>query len=228
MKIISALFTAGSGKLGGIVASHNAGGNYLRALVIPTDPATALQIAVRNAMTILSAGWLDDLTDAQRDQWNTYAANTPVTDTLGQTINISGLNQYQRTNVPRLQAGVTRLDTAPTVFNYGSFTDPSFTIDTANDEVDVGFADTDAWANETDSHMLVYGSLPQNQTKNFFKGPYRLLGTIDGDDATAPTSPAALALSVPYVAGQRGFFRIRVSRVDGRLSGQFRGSGVAP
>lgn len=227
MKFVSALFTTASGKLGGIVASHNAGGQYFRGLVIPTDPATAFQIAVRNSMTILSAGWLDDLTDAQREAWATYAANTPITNVLGAPINVSGLNMYQRTNVPRLQAGLTRLDTAPTTFNFGSFTDPSFAVDTANDEVDVTFADTDAWANEDDSSMLVYGSLPQNQTRNFFKGPYRLLGTIDGDVTTPPSSPAALALSVPVVAGQRVFFRVRVSRADGRLSGEFRGSAVA-
>lgn len=227
MKFKSAAFTQASGSVGGMTFSHNAGGLYVRARSIPTDPASVRQVAVRNAMTQVSAAWIDTLTQAQRDAWETYAANVPLVDRLGDPINVSGLNMYQRTNVIRLQSSLGRLDAAPIIFNLGSFSDPSFAIDTAADEVDVTFVDTDTWANEDDSSMIVFGSLPQNQTINFFKGPYRVLGTIDGDSITPPTSPAALSLSVPVSAGQRDFFRVRVSRADGRLSGEFRGTAVA-
>ena len=36
-----------SGKIGGVVASHNRGGQYFRQHVIPTDPATGLQSTMR-------------------------------------------------------------------------------------------------------------------------------------------------------------------------------------
>lgn len=227
MKFKSAAFTQTSGSVGGMTFGHNKGGLFVRARSIPTDPSTALQTTVRNSMTQLSAAWIDQLTPTQRDGWETYAENVPIIDRLGDPITVSGLNMYVRGNVARLQTLLPRVDTAPTIFNLGSFTDPAFVIDTANDEVDVTFTDSDDWANEDDSAMLIFGSQPQNPTINFFKGPYRFLARIDGDGTTPPTSPAAIALSVPIVAGQRMFFLARVSRADGRYSGKFRGTDLA-
>jgi hypothetical protein len=66
--------------------------------------------------------------------------------------------------------------------------------------------------------MFGYISRPQNITKNFFRGPYRYAGKIEGDSVTPPTSPATLVSDFPYAAGQRAFLRVRVSRADGRLS----------
>lgn len=227
MLIKSAVIASGSGSLAGMTISRNKGGMYLRARAIPTNPATVLQTAVRAAMASLAVLWQDTLTAGQRTAWGTYAENVPLINPLGDPINVTGLNMYIRSNVGRLQAGLARVDDGPTTFNLGEYTAPSFAIDTASDEVDVTFTDTDDWANEDDASMLVYGSAPKDPTINFFKGPYTLLGTIDGDAITAPTSPAAIALAQAIVAGQRNFFRIIVSRADGRLSTSFRGLGDA-
>lgn len=227
MLIKSAVIASGSGSIAGMTLSRNAGGMYLRARAIPTNPASALQQAVRAAMASLAVLWQDTLTAAQRTAWATYAENVPLVNSLGDPINVSGLNMYIRSNVPRIQAGLARVDDGPTTFNLGEYTAPTFAIDTASDEVDVTFENTDAWANEDDSSMLVYGSAPKDPTINFFKGPYTLLDTIDGDSVTAPTSPAAIALAQAIVAGQRNFFRIVVSRADGRLSADFRGESDA-
>jgi len=227
MLIKSPVIAAGSGSIAGLTASHNKGGLYLRARTIPTNPGTTLQTAVRAAMASLSVLWQDTLTALQRLAWETYAENVPLINKLGDPINVTGLNMYIRSNVGRLQAGLPRVDDGPSTFNLGEYTAPSFSIDTASDEVDVTFDNTDAWANEDDSALLVYGSSPKDPTINFFKGPYTLLDTIDGDSVTAPTSPAAIPLAQAIVAGQRNFFRIVVSRADGRLSADFRGEGDA-
>lgn len=227
MKFKSALVTQVSGSVGGMTGSHNKGGMYFRARSIPTNPQSAFQVAIRNAMAGLVVDWSAVLSAAQRAAWDTYAANVPVVNALGDTINLSGQQQYIRSNVPRAQAGLTAIDDAPTAFNLGEFTDPSFSIDTANDEVDVTFDNTDAWANEDDSSMIVFASRPQSAGINFFKGPYRLAGTIDGNSTTAPTSPAAIALPFPITAGNKIFFQVRVSRADGRLSSPFRGVSLA-
>ena len=71
--------------------------------------------------------------------------------------------------------------------------------------------------------MIVYSSRPQNQSINFFKGPYQLAGTVDGDDTTAPTSPQEITSPFPLTDGQHLFVQIRVHRIDGRLSGKWRG-----
>jgi hypothetical protein len=69
--------------------------------------------------------------------------------------------------------------------------------------------------------MILWAGKPRNQSVNFYSGPFRLLGTIDGNSTTAPTNPATLALNAanyPLVIGSKTDYRIRVSRADGRLS----------
>lgn len=227
MKFTSALIEAASGSLGGMTFSHNRGGQYIRGRAVPTNPNSVLQQAVRGYMSQLAAAWHDTLTAAQRLAWDAYGENVGVLDRLGKTIYLTGQNHYIRSNVPRLQAAATRIDDGPTTFNLGSEGTPSFAIDTANDEVDVTFVDTDLWVDEDDSHMLVYASIPNDQTRNFFKGPYQFIGSIDGDSVTPPTTPAAIALPQAIVAGQRNFFQVRTSRADGRLTPVFRGLGDA-
>lgn len=223
----SGLITQGSGSIGGMTIAHNSGGQYIRARTIPTNPNTPAQQTVRNAMAILSTRWVEALTQVQRDAWQVYAGNVTVTNALGDQINISGLNMYIRGNVSRILGSLPIADNAPTIFDIGTFSDPGFTIDTANDELDISFTDTDDWANEDDAAMMVFASNVQNPTINYFKGPYVFIGQILGDSITPPTSPAAIALPGPTVIGQRSFFRVNVTRVDGRLSGNFLGSADA-
>lgn len=227
MKFKSALVTSVSGSIGGMTGSHNKGGMYFRARAIPTNPASTYQVAVRNALAQLVVRWGEILTQTQRDQWNVYAFNTPVTNALGDSVQRSGQQMYLRGNIVRLQNGLALADDGPAEYNLGSFTSPSFAIDTANNEVDVTFENTDEWANEDDAAMIVAASRPQSVGTSFFKGPYRIAGQIDGDGTTPPTSPAAIALPFPVVAGDRVFLRAVVSRADGRLSSPFRGFGDA-
>lgn len=218
MKFQSQIISRGSGSIGGLTASHNKGGNYFRARVTPTDPATAFQTVVRAAHASLVNFWNDVLTQAERDAWAVYATNTPLTDAFGDPRTVTGLNMYVRGNVSRIQNGLPRVDSAPTVFSLGEFTLTSIAVTQPTQQIAITFEATDAWANEDDSGMLVYVSRPQNPGKSFFKGPYRLAGDIQGDATTPPTSPETLALPFAVVPGQRIFAKIRVSRADGRLS----------
>ena len=223
----SAFLTQASGSVGGVTASRNRGGQYFRARAVPVNPGTPQQSAIRGFVTALSNDWINTLTQADRDLWNVYAANVTLVGPLGDPINVSGLNMYVRSNVPRLQAAEPRVDQGPDIFDIGDYTNPSFALDEPADEVDVTFTDTDDWANEDDAAMLIYASRPQNPTINFFKGPYRFAGAIQGDSITPPTSPAAIALPFPVAVGQRIFLRANVSRADGRLSAPFRGQSAA-
>lgn len=222
----SALITQASGSVFGMTFSRNKGGNYIRQRQIPVNPNSPQQQAVRGIVGDLSNLWVNTLTAAQRTAWTDYAANVPLVNKLGDPNTVPALSMYVRSNTPRVQAGQARVDDGPTDFTLGGFTNPSFGVDAANDEVDVSFTNTDAWANETGSFALVYASRPQNASIDFFKGPYRLAGVIAGDDVTAPTSPAAIALPFAVVAGQKVFFKFSVSRLDGRLSQVFRGFGI--
>lgn len=223
MKIKSQLVTQMSGSLGGITGSHNKGGLYLRARSIPVNPNSAAQQAVRNALSSLVNLWTGTLTAAKRAAWETYAANVPKTDTLGDTLQLSGQQWYIGANVPRLQASLARVDDAPTVFNRGNTDETiAITASEATQLMSVAFDDTLAWADEDGSSLLVYASRPQNASINYFKGPYRFAGQIDGDSGTPPTSPTTIAVPFPVVEGQQIFVATAITRADGRLTSRQR------
>ena len=212
------LFVGVSGKIGGLVFSHGAGGPYIRTAGLVTNPNTPKQQLVRAILAQLTSLWVDTVTPTQREAWATYAANVPLTNRIGDPRNVSALNMYVRTNVPLIQALFARQDDAPTIFDLGDFTAPIALAQEAAQEITVVFTDTDDWANETDAGMLIYVSRPQNQSVKFFKGPYQFVGSIDGDDTTAPTSPQLFSVPFPITNGQNVFWRAQVVRADGRLS----------
>jgi len=222
MKYTSALVTAASGSLKGITASHNKGGAYLRGRVTPTNPNSAQQIAVRAALSQLAQAWNTDLSAVQRTAWNLYASNVSRVNSLGAAVHLSGLQEYIRSNASRLQAGVARVDDAPTQFDSGQLTVPAAgLIDTltAPNVLKIGFANTDPWAIAAGGYLLVYASAAQNPGISFFKGPFRFVGKVTGA-ATPPTSPATIptTLLLPIVAAKTTFVQVRASAPDGRLT----------
>lgn len=214
------LIAQASGSVAGNTFSRNRGGQYIRNRATPVNPQTAQQVAVRNAFSQLTVAWGQTLTDTQRAAWDNYAANVPVLNALGDSIFLTGFNMYVRSNTPRLQAGLTRVDSGPTTFDLGTFTPVTVAFKVTGGFEEVTFTNGDAWANENDSSMLVYGSRSLSPTINFFKGPFRLAGTIDGDGTTAPTSPAETTSPFTIVIGNAYYARVRVSRADGRLSSE--------
>lgn len=219
MKFKPVLGSELSGSMGGITASHNAGGAYFRNRVIPTNPGTSFQTAIRSFVGQLTSLWLNTLTSAERAAWDLYAGNVPLLDALGEPINVSGLNMYVRSNVPRLQGALPRVDVAPGVFNLGDFTPAGMSsLSAATQNFNVEFTEADDWVGEDNSSMLVYSSRPQNPSINYFKGPYRLAGQVAGEVAVPPTTPQAVGSAFPFVLGQVVHVRVQVSRADGRLS----------
>lgn len=222
MKFKSALLTSASGSVGGATWSRNKGGMYIRARAIPTNPSSTYQQTVRSAMAQLVTLWGSVLTAAQRAAWDVYADNTPLIDPLGSPTLVSGLNMYVRGNVLRLQTALVRADDAPTTYDLGGYTEPSVTASEATQQVSVAFDNTDAWANEDEAAMFCSVSRPFGAGINYFTGPYRLAGLVEGDSTTPPTSPATIAVPFAFVAGQKLGVRCVVSRADGRRSADFR------
>ena len=114
MKGLPLLLTAMSGSVGGLTFSHNRGGAYVRDRAIPTQPNTFQQVIIKAIFGTLSGLWSSLLTAAQRDDWDLYAAATPLTDKLGQPFFPTGLNMYIRGNTPLIQGGSARIDAGPT------------------------------------------------------------------------------------------------------------------
>lgn len=221
VKFKSSLLAQASGSVGGSTYSRNKGGMYIRNRAVPTNPNTAEQQVVRNALTSLSQLWVQTLTQAQRDAWQVYAEQVPITNSLGDARPIPPLAMYIRCNVARLQASLTRVDNAPVIFDLGGFTSPVLTVTAATNLVSVAFTNTDGWATAIGGAMIVKASRPMNQSIQYFKGPYRYAGKISGA-ATPPTSPAALALPFPVAVGALVAFEVTAAFPDGRYSAPLR------
>jgi len=225
----SQLVTQASGSVGGTTYSHTGSGLYMRARSIPVNPNSGYQLQVRSSLTELVMKWLDTLTAAQRNAWNLWAKNTPFTNALGDSFSISGQNAYIGANTGRLQAiakltaTIARVDDAPTVFDRGDFTTPVPVFSEATGLV-TSFTTGDDWVSEDEAAMLIFEGRPHNPSRNFFKGPFRLVDIIEGDSGSPPTSPkttsAANIASRGYVfaEGQNCWAKYVVVRADGRYS----------
>lgn len=210
-----------SGSIGGATWSHNSSGAYIRARSIPVNPNTDRQVAIRNLVKALAIAWQNTLTQVQRDAWDVYAANVDWTDSLGQAINLTGLNHYIRSNVPRMQVALARVDAAPGIFNLATAELAlGGAASEATQQITTTFDDTAAWTTETGGFQAFYMGIPQNGSIKFFGGPWRLLDGQFGQDAPngEPTSPRIVATPWPFIEGNRIWIRTRIGRADGRLS----------
>lgn len=227
----SQVLTQASGSVGGLTYSHAAGGMYMRARAFPVNPNTTFQQQVKSALTALVVRWTETLTPTQRASWNLYAANTPTTNALGDTIFLSGQNWYIASNTPRQQVNtklllvpaLATIDTAPVIFDRGDFTTPAIAALNEGASLEFSFTSADLWDNEPGSALLVYMGRPRNPGRNFFAGPFRLIGALQGA-VVPPTSPfiisetAATTRGFVYSEGQLVTFAFSVTRIDGRLS----------
>jgi len=211
------------GSMAGNTFSRNRFGAYVRARTKPVNPNTSRQQAVRNRMQALTTAWNQSLSDAQRTAWAQYAAAIPWLNALGEEQYLTGFNMFVRSNAAILQAGLTQVNAGPTTLSLPE-TDPTFAVvgDTAADEVDITFDNTMDWANEDGGAMIISVGQPVNQTRNFFAGPYRYAGVIEGDSVTPPTTGASISSPFSLDADNRIFVRARIVRADGRLSQFFR------
>jgi hypothetical protein len=212
-----------SGSQGGITVSRNRWGMYIRPRRVPVNPSSSRQQLVRSLLANLTSNWDTGLTPAQRAAWSLYGENVAMKDVFGRTIYLTGLNHYVRSNVALQQAGLTRVDDGPTIFDLPE-SDPTLSIAAAeaSSELTITYDDTRDWCDEDGGALIITCGAPQNPTINYYGGPWKFTDSEDGDSVTPPTSPGTMTSPYALTAGQRQFYRARIVRADGRLSGFFR------
>jgi len=218
MALIQAFLGEMSGKLNGSVYARNRGGTYVRKWAKPTNPNTAPQQAARAAMSALVTAWLGTLSALQRAAWETYAANVPMVNRLGQAISLTGQNHFIRSNSPRIQAGLASVEDAPVIFNLGTLNPLTGAATEAPQEINVTYDDTQDWCDEDDSALILQNSREMSATRNFFKGPFQFNAVAEGDSVAPPASPVTLVPLFALTEGNVVYVRARLSQADGRLS----------
>jgi len=216
------------GSIGGTVYSRNKSGAIARARTTPINPKTALQSAIRAILAFVSQLWRTGTTAAQKAAWAVFAANVPAKNKLGEVISLSGFNQFVKSNTAAQNAGLPNVAAAPVVFTLPG-EDPTLAVvvSEAAQTIAVTFDATRDWADEDNAALLVYMGVPQDDSIEFFDGPWRYAGAILGDDTTPPVTGDAVACPYPVAAGQKIFTRAKIIRADGRLSDSFRTSIIA-
>lgn len=211
------------GSMAGNVYSRNRYGAYMRARTKPTNPNTALQQLVRATLTQLTDRWSQTATAANRIAWNLYGSNVVMLNKLGESMNLSGYNHYIRSNSLLTRAAIAPIDAGPVLFEIPE-ADPTIAITAseATQQISLTFDNTRDWANEDGGYIFKFMGQPQNAQRNFFGGPWRYMGKIDGDAITPPTSPDAQAVPFAIAEGQHLWVYCRIMRADGRLSAPFR------
>jgi hypothetical protein len=234
MKVVGALLGTMSGSMGGMTASHNRGGQYMRQRVVPVSPNTTRQQATKARLGSAVNSWTNVLTPAERAAWETYAANTPRTDSLGNELVLTGQQAYIGANAARAAAGIAAPVDAPTIFNTGApptaILEPTTSVPNqiqvsiAGDSVSFELAVAGGAADDGD--VLVFMGPPLNPTINFFKGPYQFSGT---DEVVADEDPVIVVIADTAfqgadfpVEGQFRPVRVRIAYDDGRTTQEYR------
>lgn len=199
-----AIIVAGSGKIGGHVASRNRAGAYIRTKVTPVNPQSTSQLAARNRLGTRSQAWRG-LTDPQRAAWNGAVASFAKTDIFGDLKNPTGFNLYQALNNNLLTVGAAAISIPPqpaavSTVNVTSITPAAGTgliPMVLSGNVPAGTA------------VKVFATSPQSPGVSFVKSEYRLITTL----AAATVTPVALGSSYQakfgsWLVGQKLFFKI--------------------
>lgn len=93
-----------SGSVGSLVYSRNRGGQYTRNRVHPAQPVgTGRRATVRGYMTAGSHAWTT-LGAVSQAAWDVQAKLTPVRDSLGQTVRLTGQQMFLRVYLAQANA----------------------------------------------------------------------------------------------------------------------------
>ena len=129
------------GKRGVTVSQGGRYGQISRALVIPTNPRTPAQMAIRNRLSGVAAQWRQ-LTEAQRAAWTAAAKTLSSKPSDGQSGSLTGGQLFTKINVGRLTIGMELALVPPAKPMLAMLGVSELTIANANDVITLGLTVT--------------------------------------------------------------------------------------
>lgn len=190
-----------SGSIAGTTHSHNRAGQYTRNRRAPVQPRTARQTTIRAQFGANSSAWAA-LTAATQAAWVAYADAFPITDSLGQSIKLTGHQMYVAINTNLVNAGLATnsavpvsnsvFGPAPVTFTFSHTTGGSiaFTAGGASDK------------------LLVAYSKPMSAGRSFNRTFSQASVAAGTGTPVTITAAAYAAIYGTAVAGQKIFARV--------------------
>lgn len=176
-----------SGSVGGVTSSRNRYGQYRRTRAVPVNVASSFQTLVRGRMQTNADGW-KALTALQREGWASLGAQMGRTDSLGQTVDLTGFAAYCSVNNNNLAAGNAVVSDAPLYAPPAALTTavPTITIATFS----IAFTATPLPAG---AKLMAYAS-PMRSAGRAFEADFRLI------QASAAAAASPLSIFTNYQA----------------------------
>jgi len=181
-------------KIAATVYSKNGSGAIIRNRVTPINRRTSLQTNQRQLLASLASAWRG-LTQLERDGWNAASPNFPQTDSLGQTVTLTGEQLYIRSNANLVQIGQAQITAAPPPTSFAILamgatvlTGGAFTQAFSPDPVPAGFS------------LVMKATRPLSPGKNFLgQSEFRFIQV----EAAAAVSPADLDAAYEAIFGDK-------------------------
>jgi hypothetical protein len=213
MKIkFGAIVVAGSGKIGGHVASKNRGGAYLRTKVTPTNPNSPAQAGARALLGTLSADW-SAITESQRDSWNSGVKDFGSTDIFGDIKNPSGINLFVKLNANLMASGQSQVASCPAKqeIQFSAISSVVFDVSTPASSVI-----TFAGAEYDDAILQIRATPVVSAGTSFVKNLFRDIAYITGADGEATFGTEYVTKFGGPTAGQIFFISVAVVTSSGQ------------
>ncbi len=192
-----------SGSIAGTTASHNRAGQYLRSRRTPVNPVgTGRRGAIRTAFGAAARGYAG-LTGPQQAAWTSYAASYPITDSLGQSITLTGQQMYVSINTQLLNCGQAQSSVPPVSNVVASAGVPTLTAVHAG-----AITLTPTGLGAAGDFQLYAFSAPQSSGTSSMRTFWQA-GHVSGSSTTAIVATTAYTAQFgAVVAGQRIFFKV--------------------
>lgn len=219
-----ALVVAGSGKIGGHVAARNSAGAYLRTKVTPINPNTVAQVAARARLGANAKAWTN-LTQVQRDTWNSTSVDFTAKNAFGDGIKLSGINVHSRLNNNLNLIGESAILVSPPAESFAGPTVVAVVSNVQGSILTIG-PDLDV---PVGAAGVVRATAPQSAGKNFVKSEFRVIDIApEGSNDPYDISAAYIAkFGALPVEGQKIFVEIfLISKTTGIASQRVIGSTI--
>lgn len=206
------VIVAGRGKVGGVIASRNSAGAYMKQWTKPTWSAYPKQVNINSLLSIIINNWKTVIGFNERAAWNALAAVTPLPNKLGEMFTPSGFNLYVRSNMmldlsgQGFQADPPLSAVAPA---------PQLTLEWET-LVGVKIVSIGNWDATPPGKVFVQWHPLSPFSVNYYKGPYPESGAAAF--ATYAAVPVTILPSGFLTPNSRTFWRFRAVHWDGMVS----------
>lgn len=196
---------AGSGKIGGHVASRNRSGAYLRTKTTPSNPQSADQSEARNRLTTWSQAWRT-LTSTQQAAWNSAVENFMRSNVFGDMVKPTGKNLYTGLNTNLDLVSGTNISVPPVPAGTFEFSGASLLADVSDNKVEIAWT---SGAIPAGMAALVEATTGLSAGVSNANNKFRLIDILPAADATPTNVYTAWTTKFgTLTAGQKIFIRV--------------------